>query len=234
MKLQNILLELLFPARCPVCDRIQPMGSQMCPACTEKLIEVRAPYCCKCGKPMMDEQEEYCRDCSENAHEYRQGRALYEYRSVRKSLYRFKYKGRKEYAEVYGRLLAEHMKDIISCWNPDALIPVPLHRSKKRIRGYNQAQELALVLGRYLQIPVETKIIRRIKKTVPQKQLDRQMRQNNLKKAFKIAGNDVKLSTIIIIDDIYTTGSTVDAMTAILREAGVQNVYFITLAIGRE
>lgn len=170
----------------------------------------------------------------EYEHKFTQGRALCEYRSIRQSLYRFKYKGRQEYAEVYGALLAAYLGDTIRSWNPDVLIPVPLHRARQRRRGYNQAELLAAELGKRLGIPADGKIVRRIKKTVPQKQLNRQMRQNNLKKAFKITRNDVKLSTIIIIDDIYTTGSTVDALAGIFREAGTENIYFITLAIGRE
>ncbi len=234
MKLWNILLELIFPRRCPVCDRVQPLGDRICPTCAEQLRGINSPYCCKCGKPIEDTRAEYCTDCTEYSHEYKQGRALYEYRTIRRSLYRFKYKGRQEYAEVYGELLAVHMEEIVRRWKPDALIPVPLHRTKKRSRGYNQAELLAVTMGKHLNIPVDTKIIRRIKKTIPQKRLNRQMRQNNLKKAFKIDRNDVKLSTIIIIDDIYTTGSTVDAVAAVLREAGIENIYFITLAIGRE
>ena len=234
MKIWNTFLELIFPGRCPVCDKILPLGGKICPSCVEKPYRIVSTYCRKCGKLIDDEREEYCRDCRETIHFYIQGRALYEYASVRESLYRFKYKGRCEYANYYGMELAEHLGEIIRYWRPDVLVPVPLHRSRKRQRGYNQAELLARELGRRMNIPVDTKLIKRIKKTVPQKQLDRQMRQNNLKKAFKIDRNDVKLSTIIIIDDIYTTGSTVDAIARVLRETGMRNIYFIALAAGRE
>ena len=83
-------------------------------------------------------------------------------------------------------------------------------------------------------IPVEGRLIRRVRKTLPQKLLGDRERQNNLKRAFKIDRNDVKLKTVIIIDDIYTTGSTVDACAAVLKCAGVKKVYFITAAIGKE
>ena len=82
-------------------------------------------------------------------------------------------------------------------------------------------------------IPLVTNLIMRVHKTVPMKDLSVRERQNNLKKAFKICRNDVKLSTIIIIDDIYTTGSTIDAMSYELRKAGVERIYFMSLAIGR-
>ena len=110
---------------------------------------------------------------------------------------------------------------------------MPIHTSKRRNRGYNQAEVLAKGLGAILHIPVENGLIRRIRKTAPMKDLSASERQNNLKRAFKICRNDVKLDTIIIIDDIYTTGSTIDAMSYELRRAGVKKIYFAALAIGR-
>ena len=112
-------------------------------------------------------------------------------------------------------------------------MPVPIHRSKKNSRGYNQAQVIAAGLGRLLQIPVDDRLIRRVRRTKPMKDLSAAERQNNLKKAFKICRNDVKLNTIIIVDDIYTTGSTIDAMSYELRRAGVKHIYYVALAIGR-
>jgi predicted amidophosphoribosyltransferase len=101
------------------------------------------------------------------------------------------------------------------------------------VRGFNQAEILAKELGILTGIPVETKLIRRVRKTVPMKELSSAERQNNLKRAFKISRNDVKLSTIVIIDDIYTTGSTIDAMSYEFRRMGVKHIYFMTLSIGR-
>ncbi|MBO5094245.1 MAG: ComF family protein [Lachnospiraceae bacterium] len=227
-----IWIDLLFPRRCPVCDRALPIGALICTSCADKLKIVKPPFCRKCGKGLVDEREEYCADCMQTQHFYTEGRALYEYPCVRRSMYRFKYKGRREYAEFYGGELARLLGDVIRRWNPDALVPVPLHRTRRRTRGYNQAQALADVLGRQLGIRVESGLLRRVKKTVPQKCLNREMRQNNLKKAFKLCRNDVKLNTIIVIDDIYTTGSTIDAAAAVLREAGIKEVYFIALAAG--
>ena len=120
---------------------------------------------------------------------------------------------------------------IRSC-RAEALVPVPLHKSRFRKRGYNQAQVLAEELSALTGIPVRTDLIERAEKTAPMKDLSAAERQNNLKKAFKICRNDVKLS-IIVIDDIYTTGSTIDAMSRELKKAGVERIYFVTLAIGR-
>ena len=99
-------------------------------------------------------------------------------------------------------------------------------------RGYNQAELLALEIGKQLGIRVENNWLIRTKNTVPQKLLNGQERQNNLKKAFKAGQNDVKLNAIVIIDDIYTTGSTIDAMAAVCRQQGVSRIYFAALSIG--
>ena len=104
---------------------------------------------------------------------------------------------------------------------------------KERVRGYNQAEVLAKEIGKRLDIPVRTNIVKRTRNTVPMKKLDEKARRNNLKKAFKVALNDVKLKSIIIIDDIYTTGSTIDEIAHEFRQVGVEKIYFCTLAIGQ-
>ncbi len=186
----------------------------------------------KCSKPLLDEEKEYCRDCEKNTHFYVQGRALYEYGSVAKGIYRFKYKGKKRYGEVFGREMALYLGDYIRRIGADALVPVPVYGPKMRRRGYNQAQVLAQSLGRQLDMPVRADLVRRIRNTRALKMLNPKERLNNLKNAFILEGNGVKLNTIIIVDDIYTTGSTIDAMSEVLLAAGVRNIYYIALAIG--
>lgn len=227
-------LNLAFPARCPICDKPAPFPELCCPACREKLVPVKAPRCLKCGKHIGDEREEYCKGCRLTMHIFKQGRGLFLYESVAGSLYRFKYAGRREYARFYAEEIVKKLGGTIRTWKPDALVPVPIHRLRRRERGYNQAEVLAREIGKRTGIPVVPNLIRRVKKTLPQKLLDDAGRQNNLKRAFKIHGNDVKLKKVIIIDDIYTTGSTVDACAVELKRAGVEEVYFITAAIGRE
>lgn len=225
--------DIIFPGRCPVCDdAVRPFGALICRACAAKIKYIREPFCAKCGKPLLQEEKEYCYDCTRKKHFYEKGRALFEYNSVSASIYRFKYGGRQEYAEFYGRCLAEKLGEQISRWKPDAFVPVPIHRDRMRKRGYNQAELLACVAGRELEIPV-LPIVERCRKTIPQKKLDDAGRQNNLKKAFKICQNDVKLKTIVIIDDIYTTGNTIDAVALELLRAGCTSIYYVALAIGR-
>ena len=158
---------------------------------------------------------------------------LYDYGSVADSLFRFKYRGRREYARFYGEELYRGYREWLAVRKPDALIPVPCHSSRRRQRGYNQAELLAESLSLVSGIPVKKDLIQRIHKTGPQKNLTLRERQNNLKKAFKICQNDVKLSTIVIIDDIYTTGSTMDAMAEELHRNGVTKIYGMALASGR-
>ena len=230
----ELISDLLFPRRCVVCDRpVDDLFHGVCKKCRSKIVYIEAPFCMKCGKQLSVQCQEYCDDCLRRKHFYLQGKALYDYGSMADSIFRFKYMGRQEYAEFYGKDLYEHYGSWLLTVRPDALVPVPIHTSRKRKRGYNQAELLADELSKHCGIPVNRKLVIRKKKTRPQKDLTVQERQNNLKKAFKICKNDVKLSTIVIIDDIYTTGSTIDDMTRLLMASGVQKVYYMTLAVGR-
>lgn len=232
-KIASEIVSLLFPIRCPVCDEaVKRKEGRVCQGCRSRLKEVEEPFCLSCGRPLSEEKEQYCVDCAGKKHKYIRGRALYEYESAAESIYRFKYGGRREYAMFFGKEMAEKLGGFIRKASPDALVPVPLSRKRFGRRGYNQAQLLAEVMGAELGIPVYTHLAARVRNTLPQKELNVQERQNNLKKAFKIIENDVKLSTIIIIDDIYTTGSTMDALAEVFLQSGVKKVYFAVLSVG--
>ncbi len=228
------VLDLFFPRRCPVCDEpVKPWNALICKDCAHLPAYPEPPFCMKCGKHLDREEKEYCKNCALNAHLYDRGRALFDYKSISLSIARFKYAGRQEYAAFYAACMAERLGGFIRDCGAQALVPVPLHKSRMRRRGYNQAEVLARELSALTGIPVVTDWIIRAEKTAPMKDLSAQERQNNLKRAFKIRRNDVKLSTVIIIDDIYTTGSTMDAMSCELKKAGVKRIYFVALAIGR-
>ena len=227
------ILQLLFPLRCPVCDDIvRPYGAKICVPCREKLKLLTPPWCMQCGKKLYTDGY-LCQDCQRKKHKYLRGRALYEYESAAPAIYRFKYGKRQEYADFFGEEIARFLGNFIRQCNPDGLIPVSLHAKRMRHRGYNQAQLIAEALSEHTGIPVNGVLIGRCKRTKPLKNLTGRERQNNLKKAFKILQNDVKLDTIVIIDDVYTTGSTADAMTQVLQSAGISKVYVLTLTIGR-
>lgn len=224
---------MLFPRRCPVCDEIVPMGEGLiCSRCRTKPQYIREPRCRRCGKQLMGEARQFCHDCMQRKHVYDYGYALYDYQSMRKSIYRFKYGKRCEYAAFYAEDICEKLSDEIRMMEADVIVPVPVHASRRRSRGYNQAELIAVELSRLTGIAVDGKLVKRVRKTVPQKELTIQERQNNLKKAFNISTNVVKLNKVILVDDIYTTGSTFDAIAMELKRHGVKSVYFIALCIG--
>lgn len=227
-------MSLIFPRRCPICDNaVAPFGELVCTNCLNKARIISGATCYKCGKPLNDDSEEYCLDCKKHRHKYKTGRALFEYKSIADSIYRYKYKGRREYARWYGQCMAQQFGEWLCAIKPDALVPVPIHKSKFRSRGYNQAELLARELSFYTGIPTQSGLVERAKKTKPLKDYTPEERNNILRGAFKLTVNDVKLDTIVIIDDIYTTGSTIDEIADIFAKHGVKNIYFLTLAIGK-
>lgn len=232
---------LLFPAKCPVCEQVldeqllrikKRMPSGICYRCTGRVQYVLPPRCYKCGKHLSEEEREYCLDCQEQKHEFIMGRSLYEYHSIKEALFRFKYQGRREYAQIFASEITFYLGDFIRRIKPDGLVPVPIHTRRKRQRGYNQAGELARALGKEMGIPVYENLVLRKINTKPLKNMSPAHRQNSLKKAFILGENVVKLSTVIIIDDIYTTGATIDAVAKVLLALGPMKIYFVTLAIG--
>ncbi|MEZ3444464.1 MAG: ComF family protein [Lachnospiraceae bacterium] len=231
--LREALVNMVFPRRCPVCDEIVPMGDGLiCSRCRTRPQYIREPRCRRCGKQLADGMTQYCHDCRQRRHVYDYGYALYDYQSMRKSIYRFKYGNRCEYAAFYARDICGKLADELRMMDADSIVPVPVHASRKRERGYNQAELVAAELSRLTGIRMYGDLVRRVRKTVPQKELTIQERQNNLKKAFNITTNVVKLNKTILVDDIYTTGSTLDAVAMELKRHGVKAVYFIALCIG--
>ena len=225
--------ELLFPTRCPVCDGLLGTGIlRMCQTCRQRVQYLSEPLCFQCGKKLSDCEAEFCGDCRRSRHLFTAGRALYEYEDIAPALYRFKYGGRREYAAFFARELAQQLGEYIRSLAPDGLVPVPMYRGKQRRRGYNQAELLARALGKELSIPVYSGLVVRSRDTKPLKELNSEERRNNLKRAFNLGQNGVKLKKIVLIDDIFTTGSTIDQVSAVLLAGGSQMIYYIALAIG--
>lgn len=226
-------LDFFYPPRCPVCDGILLPGKMLCAACEKEVACVVEPMCRKCGKPISDDRQEYCSDCARRSHSFHQGKAVFVYKmGIKKSLYRFKYSNRREYAAFYAKRAADIYGDWMLRTQVEVIVPIPMYAGKKRRRGYNQAEVFAWALGAEMGIPVDTKLVKRIRNTTPQKELNDKERQRNLKKAFQLTQDIVEYKKVLLVDDIYTTGSTMDAVADTLLLGGVRNVYYICISIG--
>ena len=225
---------LLYPRRCPVCqEAVEERGGRVCAVCRTKLPYVRMHFCQRCGKPLLLEEEEYCRDCRRKEHQFEKGRAPFLYDKVMQaSIAGYKYGGRREYAAFYAEeILNRCAKDMLG-WQGAVFLPIPLHSSRRRRRGFNQAELLAKELTKRSGIPTDAGVLVRRKKTRAQKELNDQERLTNLKDAFSVRKGRVPYQNIILVDDIYTTGSTIDAAARVLKENGAEKVYFVCICVG--
>ena len=226
------ILDIFYPRCCPVCQKIlKDQRRMICPECEKKLRPIGHPRCYKCGKPI--EEGEYCKDCQKHTHIFDQGRGIFVYDGImRRSVTRYKYYGCREYGDFYAKAMYRYAWKNLNQWKPDLIVPVPIHKSKERLRGFNQAAYLAERLGFYTGIPVDTDLVQKVVKTKSQKKLNAMQRRKNLEKAFLVTKN-IRGKDILVIDDVYTTGSTIDAMAGCLRKRGAKNIYFLTVCIGR-
>ena len=237
-KIIGEMINLIYPRRCPICDNVlQSQGILCCEECKGKLKYVKEPFCKKCGKPVEDEEIEYCFDCSKKEKHFNSGRAVFIYdECMKNSIAGFKYKGKREYGEFYGNEIVNKLGDYINSLGVDAIIPVPIHKERYRTRGYNQADVIAKFVGHKLDIPVMSDALIRTVNTVAQKELDNKQRNKNLFNAFEANIQDSGLENInkvLIIDDIYTTGATIDSCAKALIDKKKMEVYFVTLSIGQ-
>ena len=220
-----------------MCGQISAEG--ICPGCRKKIVPVtEGAYCMHCGKPLRNEAAEYCPDCVKNLsagkHGFDQGRSLWLHREpVSGALYRFKYRNRRRFGRIFAGGLAEAYAQQIRRWGIGEIIPVPLHPSRRRMRGFNQAEILARELGGLCGLPVRTDVLYRIRKTSPQKLLGRAERLRNLHGAFGVSADWKPCGNVLLIDDIYTTGATLERAAGILKKAGAQKVFFLTISIGQ-
>ena len=232
--LKNILdrvahsaLDFLLPMRCLGCRR---EGGLLCEPCIAALPRLLPPYCDRCAdRGVVGE----CRQCREQARQQRRPldglRAPYLFQgAVRDAVHSFKYENARAAAPLLGRLLGEYLAA-----NPlpgEVLAPVPLHPRKLRERGYNQAELLAREAGKIVGLPVDAKLIYRARNTPAQaRTANRQQRLDNIADAFAVRG-DASGRSLILIDDVSTTGSTLTAAAAALKQAGAESVWALTLA----
>lgn len=236
----HTILDIIYPVRCPLCgDIVIPKGDEICPSCREKLPYITEPRCMKCSKPIEQEEKEFCSDCERKDYQFDKGYAVWTYDEVmRSSMADFKYHGRKENAKFYVEEILRLYGNKLVALSPDVIVPVPIHRSKLAERGYNQAELLARGIGRGLGITAIPDLLVRNRKTLPQKKLSDKERLRNLLEAFAYndkasARNKKPITKVLLVDDIYTTGSTIEACTNVLKSNGIKEVYFMALCIGK-
>ena len=230
------LLSALFPRRCPVCeDIVTPRGALICPDCARQLHFLSEPTCQICGREIFAEDEELCENCKRHRFLFEHSIALLGYDDiVARSISRIKYTGAREYLDYYGQEAVRRLGDKLRRMQVDAIVPVPVHASRKRKRGYNQAAVLAAVMGEKLEIPVYERALLRNKKTTASKELNAAERLKNLMSAFYAGPIPCDLRRVLLVDDIFTTGATFEACTRVLLAAGVEEVYCFALAIRSE
>ena len=219
-------VELLFPRRCVGCDT---EGAFLCLDCLSELPLLEDPYCFLCSQPRRLVMR-LCTSCRERPLEIDGIRAPYLMEgAIREAVHAFKYRNVRALAPVLGRLLAGFMNDI--GLGGELLVPVPLHRRRERSRGYNQALLLAREAGKEAGLPVGGNALRRLRPTLSQARSGRQAeRWVNVVGAFEAEAALVQGRQVLLIDDVCTTGATLEACSIALKQAGATLVWGLTLA----
>ncbi|HVI41427.1 MAG TPA: ComF family protein [Anaerovoracaceae bacterium] len=233
------LLDLIYPSNiyCISCGNIidDSRPYALCDTCVRTLKWANGRTCGRCGKILQaDYGPDLCTDCMDAEHVFEKGFTCVEYGTVERELiHQFKYKDKaylgRKFAEImYDRLQAEELE-------PDFIIPVPMFGRKERKRGYNQAAVLAASLAKYMGRPYAGKLLVRVVETEAMSRLSALGRRRNIQEVFSVPDYKKDMltgKTILLVDDIYTTGSTVDACAAALLESGAAKVFVFSFASG--
>jgi ComF family protein len=234
--LLDSFLSLLYPPRCLVCRALGESG--LCAACLAQIAPIAPPLCRTCGQTIPANAEEGgCLHCHLRRPAFTRARALGAYDGVlRAAIHQFKYRDRPQLAAPLGLSLAAFARESAPDLNDlrfDALLPVPMHPVRRRLRGYNQSERLACVVGGELGLPLLTNALVRTRAARPQVGLDRDARLTNLRGAFAVPRPEaVQGQTLLLIDDVATTGSSLHECALALKANGAQAVYALTLAAG--
>jgi ComF family protein len=220
----NHFIDFLFPPRCGGC---QVEGSLWCEACRAAIQPIEPPWCEKCGEPFVTDR--LCANCRAHPLVIEKIRSVAVFDGVlRQAIHHFKYERLAALAEPFGEMLAVYwLKEQLAA---DWLIPVPLHPSRERDRGYNQSELLARQLARRVDVPVSGKGLRRTRATAVQMTLNAAQRRANVAGAFDCVEGRVRGARVVIIDDVGTTGATLDACAQAVLKAGAVSVMGLTLA----
>jgi ComF family protein len=238
-ELLSALLEplgsLFFPAHCAGCGGAVAQHEMLCRACESGLERIRPPRCEVCSQPYDGMTPVFtCPNCQGEEFSFECAVAVVRSRGVvREMIHRLKYGREMWLARTLASWMHEGLSDPrLRSWNAEALVPVPLHPRRLREREFNQSELLAGALSRLCKIPVVFPLAR-CRYTTTQTKLDRKHRRQNLRDAFVLRNNaDVTNRNLLLVDDVLTTGSTLDACASVLLESGARSVRALTAARG--
>lgn len=225
----NFILDLIYPPKCIICDNIIEFGSKnfLCSDCDDLFEAIDSQRCKKCSRPI--NYGNFCSICNTKKFLFNKNYSLFLYDELISDLiHRFKFKNHPAIGKGLGKIMADRINfDLPE--KMDYIIPVPIHKIRRRARGFNQAEILAREISKKLNLPVRNNILKRVKNTKPQWHLNSHERENNLLGAF--ISKDVSGKNIILIDDIFTTGSTINKCAEVLMNAGAKCIVSLTLSI---
>jgi ComF family protein len=230
-------IDLLFPPHCVSC---KSLGSWLCATCTSSIEVIEPPLCRHCGLPLQHPGPEgvtraQCSHCRGLPQEW-EGLLAYAYHdgALREAIHQFKYEDMRCLAPILAELMAHGWGVLVPDGRqPTAIVPIPLHPSRQRQRGYNQAALLARELGTHLHCPVVEGALLRVRATTPQVGLGVEERRANVHGAFRCTDDRLRGWNILLVDDVCTTGSTLESACLALKTAGVASVLAYTLARAR-
>jgi competence protein ComFC len=228
--LKNFLLDLFFPKFCLSCQR---EGNYLCEDCSAT-IDILYWCFCLCEKPQRIPEAGKCRSCQKKSLNGLYFAASYKDNLVKKLIHKFKYDPYvKELALPLDSLIITHFNLIQKNFATEKtlLIPIPLSKKKLKRRGFNQSEEIAKELSKNLGIPLSSDILVKVKETLSQMELSKEEREQNIKGVFEIKNAEkIKGKEIMLVDDVYTTGSTMEEAARVLKQAGAREVWGITVA----
>lgn len=232
-KLKAVALDLLFPPHCVACQRL---GGWLCAACLDKIEAIEPPVCQVCGLPGEGaSQAKVCARCQSSPSQL-DGIRSYAIHDgpLRDAIHQFKYEDLRGLAGFLGKLLVDGWHRLAPPdLGLDAIVPVPLHRRRQRQRGYNQAALLAREFGAGLRLPVLEDAVIRSRATAPQVHLNAQSRRANVQDAFQCKGTGLYGKRVLLVDDVCTSGATLESVCLAVRDAGVSSVWAYTLTRAR-
>jgi len=224
-KIGHVAIDMLFPPRCVGCGGF---GTFLCQRCEEDLPPTVSPRCPVCWQPYKG--TDLCPRCRRERPAFAGLRSPYIFReTARELVHGLKYNHQSVLALPIASLLSRYLVKLSV--PADVLIPVPLYPRRERVRGYNQSALLARELGRITGLPVEEKALTRERNTPSQAEsAGAEARKLNVKGAFRYRGEGLQGQTVLLVDDVATTGATIDACARVLRDSGAASVWAVTFA----